>query len=64
MFWVKENEVFLVDFLFKVNSLVEFVELIEVGKVSNFVVYQEFFFVMIVELEIVLEKFVIDNGWI
>jgi len=62
--WAKENEASLADLPLTANSLAEFVELIEAGKVSNSVAYQELFPAMIAEPETAPEKLATDNGWI
>ena len=62
--WAKENDASLADLPLTANSLAEFVELIEAGKVSNSVAYQELFPAMIAEPETAPEKLATDNGWI
>ena len=62
--WAKENDASLADLPLTAHRLAEFVELIEAGKVSNSVAYQELFPAMIAEPETAPEKLATDNGWI
>ena len=62
--WAKENDASLADLPLTAHRLAEFVELIEAGKVSNSVAYQELFPAMIAEPEAAPEKLATDNGWI